>query len=388
MIWMKRVVTVLILGFSFIGMVKKYHKFFSISYGSGMAVGFVFFVLCDFVIGALFSTAPAFVPQLYYPFFVLTLLFVSDQADSELLLKTVGVCLGVVIVLSLLMMAVPSWGFAKNSKSLIPGIPGRLVGLSSHPNSIGPLAFLYVLILFASPLKNKFSQYLLIMAAGGVVFLSQSKTVWFATVLSALFVIVYQYFSIPRVRGARRFEWVVIGGVFGLGFGGLVLLLMINVFPGAFRFGSSGDQVVANLGTFMGRTEIWKITLDFWAENPLFGYGPKIWSPEFRIQQGLLYVGQAHNQFVQTLGDSGLIGILGLVVYLFSIVLSAFKLRRVSCGISIAVAILFISRCITETPVRSMGVSDSTFFAHFLTVFLLLLWYRRNANSFERLEAR
>jgi O-antigen ligase len=111
-------------------------------------------------------------------------------------------------------------------------------------------------------------------------------------------------------------------------------------------------QTVGGLGTLTGRTRVWAITLTEWQDNPLFGYGQTVWGLEMKM----LYLpvlrfapGQAHNQVVQALGESGLVGLLTLAVLLIGLLrLARFQLARHNT-LALALLVLLVSRGLTET---------------------------------------
>ncbi|WP_406811570.1 O-antigen ligase family protein, partial [Klebsiella aerogenes] len=59
--------------------------------------------------------------------------------------------------------------------------------------------------------------------------------------------------------------------------------------------------------TLSGRVSIWFEVIKDWQNNPIFGYGPDYLDVEHRLRLGMLFAFHAHNQFIQTLGQSGLV---------------------------------------------------------------------------------
>ncbi len=384
-VWAKRYITLSILVVAFSGVVRTISRlFFDKIHGRALLFAYLAFVFLSFLLGAVFSTVPALVLPLYYPLVVLLLLFLSVNANMNAVISTARTCIGLILVGSLVISVYPKWAYILLGNNLIPAIPGRLAGITAHPNDLGPLSLTYILLALAAPLRSRSAHYFFLVVAFVTLILSQSKTAWIATAIALSFIIAYGFFSTWKMQSRNAIGWPL-AGIFGI----LSSLAIISLFAmlalsGALPSKLLSSKAVDNLTTFVGRTEIWNITLGLWERNPWFGYGPTIWSPEFRIQYLMLYVGQAHNQFVQTLGDSGLFGLAGLVIYLAAVGLTAVKTVSVSRGLSIAIIIQFLVRCMTESPLRSMGVSDASFLMHFIVVIMLLAWVKQKAFEQEK----
>ncbi|GIV00133.1 MAG: hypothetical protein KatS3mg014_1748 [Actinomycetota bacterium] len=133
--------------------------------------------------------------------------------------------------------------------------------------------------------------------------------------------------------------------------------------------------------TLTGRTEIWRATLDVWRENPLFGYGPRLWDVDmsFRFLPTLGWApAQAHNQVVQTLGEAGLIGLAGLAVYVVVLLRWGVRLRSRSNGSSLLLVMVLLFRSLADRW-YSAGATDGNLFVHFVVFAALLLWVRSRA---------
>jgi O-antigen ligase len=125
---------------------------------------------------------------------------------------------------------------------------------------------------------------------------------------------------------------------------------------------------------------IWEITLKEWWANPLFGYGPTLWDIDYRIAHGQLEAGQAHNQFVQTLGDSGLLGLLALLSYLMMLFYYAMKYTKESKGVLLALVLVLLLRCFTESPFRLIVFLEPAFLTHLILFTLLVMMQRSDKN--------
>ena len=173
-------------------------------------------------------------------------------------------------------------------------------------------------------------------------------------------------------RDFRRAVWALTSA--------LVLFIAL-AFGLAALGGTDYLQRKTDIGTLNGRFQIWDVTLQAWRENVLFGYGPDIWSPERRFRLNMFNVGQAHNQFVQTLGEAGLAGLLLLVVYLITLLSIALRRFVASRGLILSLLVLLLARCVTESPLRSEGLLSWATFLHLLLVLVACHYLRQPARA-------
>ena len=242
----------------------------------------------------------------------------------------------------------PEWALLLDYDNSAIGLNQRLFGLTDHANTLGPLAVLYLLLEWAQPTRNRGARLLLVAAALAALLLTQSKTAFaVGIVLLYLRVIVALWFSRDRVAG-RLATFVTTG---------FVLLLTYGLYVGLTGLLSASART--SLVTLTGRTELWHISWDTWLQNPLFGYGPQIWNLAFRqgLGPGYLWAGQAHNQFFQSLGEAGLVGVFGLVVLLLTLFTFGFRFAYRTRGASLGLALFVGFRCVTEAALRTYDVN-------------------------------
>ena len=304
--------------------------------------------------------------ELYLPIVLLAVYFQPVRELESVL----GVAKAVILVLtlgSLIGIAVrPDFVLHRPAPGIIPGIDWRLFGLTPHANTLGPVALLGVLLELHSPSRRPWLLALHLGAAAAVFVLAQSRTAWVAALMIATLVWV-PLAILPKggfaddPKGFSRAVWTLIG----------CIGVAIAVVCGMAAFGGTEYlQRKTDLGTLNGRFQIWDITLEAWRENPLFGYGPEVWGAERRMRFNMFHVGQAHNQFVQTLGEAGLVGLFLLVGYLLALLGAAWHRFTASRGLTLALLLVLLARCITEAPLRSEGLLT---WASFLHVLLLLV---------------
>jgi len=112
-------------------------------------------------------------------------------------------------------------------------------------------------------------------------------------------------------------------------------------------------EPVGPLGDLTGRTKIWDITLEELNRSPHFGLGNELWNYDMKsryIDSLGFAPGQAHNEFLQSLGRFGVLGVacfVSLVAVLIWRTLHEAN-RRVLVG-SIAMLTFFGIRSVTES---------------------------------------
>jgi O-antigen ligase len=181
---------------------------------------------------------------------------------------------------------------------------------------------------------------------------------------------------ISTIRGAKIGKEVTISEFAWIS-GPLILAFGLSVALGVGVMLGFVDRVLAHLSNesslLTGRDLIWLITLNEWYANPLFGHGPSLWGSEFAAQQGYLGVASnAHNQFVDVLGSSGILGILCFTAYFVLLLKYAWSLAGHTRGIALAMAVFVLFRCITEVPMKTANVTTTDFLVHFILFTILL----------------
>ncbi len=254
----------------------------------------------------------------------------------------------------------PDFVLHRPDPGLIPGIDWRLFGLTPHANALGPIALLGMLIELYSPSRWRMLRWLVLSCCAAVLVLAQSKTTW--GTIPLMLVCVWLPLRLARTPDSRdpgdHFRRSVLT-VVSL----VVVLVLAAAAAAAFDVAGYLERRV-DVATLTGRTQIWDITLRAWRENVLFGYGAGIWGPERQREFQMFYVGQAHNQVVQTLGESGLVGLALLLAYLATLLATALRSLVASRGLVLMLLMLMLVRCVTEAPMRSEGILSWSTFLH------------------------
>lgn len=217
------------------------------------------------------------------------------------------------------------------------GLNVRLHGLQPHGNGLGYIAATVLLLGLYAPLRFGRWDWLWQFSAVACLILSQSKTMWLATALGLAVYALNQVGTLPRIK--RRLAQLILATV---------------ILAGLFAVTVAAPQLDQADLTLTGRTNVWAVTLREFRANPVSGYGPALWGEEFRNSQGagFEWVGQSHNQIVQTAGQAGIIGLAGLAFALLSLINMAWRSRHATQGASLALLTLLIVRGVSETPLR------------------------------------
>ena len=257
------------------------------------------------------------------------------------------------------------------SQGLLPGVP-RMAGLAAHAVSLAILAQLGLICLLTLPYEKKWLNRLAWVLGLTVLFLAQSKTTWIAFLVCWLCFISIQQGPIflRRLGDPARPEF----GIASI----LILMLSVLVVGLVLMFGDLGTRINiffnsaegAQLASLTGRDKIWAIAYDEWQRNPIFGYGPLIWETDFRISIGMPNATHAHNQFMDTLSRSGIVGSTALLLYILVLTAMSVRYARESKGLTLALFILLMMRSVSEVPLSLFGYGPE-FIAHLLLLMAL-----------------
>ena len=80
----------------------------------------------------------------------------------------------------------------------------------------------------------------------------------------------------------------------------------------------------------------------------------------------MFHVGHAHNQFLQTLGEAGVVGLVLLILQLLTLFYAACHQFVATRGFVLSLLVLLLARCVTEAPLRSEGLLSWATFVHVL----------------------
>ena len=338
--------------------------------GGSLFLAFGLFFLTNTVLTSALGTQPDFVYYLYYAPFFFAAVFASRTQDPEIAVRFAKCGLLIFLAGSCVVSIVaPDLTIQRMYAGWLPGITIRFWGLAPHANHMAPAALLYLLVAIHQPFERRWLHYLGIVIAAAVLVLTQSKTTWVAAAITVPLLLVLRSRSslTSDGRGAKAPYKIGLAAtcLLALGVFGVAALLVLP------ELGVSVDRMLAprarnEIATLTGRDIIWAVALDEWRRNPLFGYGASMWNDAYRIQIGLEEATSAHNQFLQSLGSAGLVGLTGLLVYVGALMLHAINARRATRGLSVAVFTTILVRCFTETPLEVDAFLTCDFIVHLL----------------------
>ena len=229
----------------------------------------------------------------------------------------------------------------------------RFTGLAGSPNGAGQMATLHLVVfasLYASGLYRSCGRCLIAMMAGvavlaiGALVLSQSRGSALALVVTALALATQRTRSIPLMIGC-----LALAAFSMLALPGLVHWLTQSL--AGFSRGGALSEIV----TLTGRTHVWSFVVEKATESPMYGFGygagKDIITQGFRNVWGGGIGGSAHNAFLQTLLDLGIVGAAAFSAIFVSAAVS-FLARPVFLRDAIVVMVLVIG-------IFESGVSNS-----------------------------
>lgn len=206
------------------------------------------------------------------------------------------------------------------------GLP-VLSGLTGHQNTMGyicAIALTAQLALLRSKRLIEWPSRTFLIVIGpaasvaGLIW-SQSRTALGAAVLG----VIVAFLPVEKLRGTK---WVTIWGA---------AIAVIVVAPLALG--------LAGVTSFTGRVEVWRYAIDDFVANSAFGYGIRFmrgdeyWQtkPSFPDLYG------AHNQFLDTAGRSGIVGLSCLLGLFIALVAAAWLIRRADGGVAVVIMVVY-----------------------------------------------
>jgi O-antigen ligase len=338
-----------------------------------LASAFVLYWLCSVAAPAFFGTHPQIAHEYLYPLIFGFAALLTTVPEREKILDASRNALFVFILVGAALIPVmPSLVMdASYRQGLIPGLP-RHGGLAPHPVAMGMFAVTALLCLWCRPFAHRWLSGLAWILGLGVLFIAQSKTAWIAFLLCAI--------SMLAVRNGPK-AWRRMGdpkeGAYGVAVC-LSTIVIALVLLWAIVLANVGTDIAsffetaqgAQLVSLTGRDQIWAIAMEEWRANPLFGYGPGLWNEQFRLSIGMPNATNAHNQFLDTLARSGVVGAIGLVFYALVLMVLSVRYARATQGLSLALFLALALLSVSEVPLILFGYGTELF-AHLLLVITL-----------------
>ena len=234
---------------------------------------------------------------------------------------------------------------------LIKAFPWRYSGLAVGPNQMGPISLLFMICLSCFPFERRWLRILAWTVAWISFILAQSKTTWLAALVC--------FSVIWVIRGRGKLAHLLATRQHRLATQVFLGLLIVAILAVVFVLGSGilesrlqrffATRAGADMLRLTGRNEIWAVAWDTFIRYPWFGYGPTIWDPYFRYQIGM-NVFHAHNQFLNVLASSGVVGAFAFLGFMGALVARLWKRLSAFNGFASALFTMIMLRCISEVP--------------------------------------
>jgi len=339
----------------------------------GLLLCYVAFWLGSIASPMFFSAHPMFWHHGFYTLIigVAALLLSAEEGEQTLLKARDG--LFIYQIISYLMLVTHSHVVLDSNytQGLIPGLP-RFAGLAPHAVTMGMLAQLSLLCLWAKPYSNRSINTMAWMLGLLTLFLAQSKTGW----VSFAFCATAMYLSQHGADFKRRFLdparpqlaiSLIIAALFLLGFM-FVYAMFGSPAEKLDRFLNSDTGM--QLTSLTGRDLIWSAAYQEWLRNPIFGYGPSFLNESYRLSIGIPNATHGHNQYMDMLPRAGLVGAVPLTFYLIALLWLSVRHASASRGLTLALFIGLALRAVSEVPLTLTGYG-SEFICHLLLLVLL-----------------
>lgn len=252
------------------------------------------------------------------------------------------------------------------TQGYIPGLP-RFFGLSPHAIVMSTIITLALWSSMAYPFQNsKFQASILLLGIVALI-LTQSKTVLFSFMIGAA--IIYHYkeknslSKLNSYKGKTTVKLVTFSSI-------LLLIILFSLF-----FLSDYEKIVYNyvssdtiqkITSVTGRDEIWLVALEEFHHSPWFGYGNELFSESYRISVNMPFATGSHNQFIDSLARSGIIGFSGLIILFSFFFYFSIKLSAITNGLSMAIITYILLFSLTAEPISLTNIGTSTISFYFL----------------------
>jgi O-antigen ligase len=302
-----------------------------------------------------------------------TLLLMSATYRDEIdFLRVLCVALGTIVVLDLATLAVPSIAFT----------PIGFKGVHVHKNQAGSFAFVALPCFLAATFERRVLRSwllpsLLAVCALGILVISASKTGLILTFVCGF--LTFYCYALTRTTGSARACLTFLFLVSFMIAGSVVVLADWDW----------NDVLTHTVGdpTFTGREQVWNFSIWRISQAPWLGYGyGDFWGLNREITDlmqrfGITFdFGQAHNGYIDVLGNLGLLGLVVVVVMLAHLGFGLIQRSKSGTALSLLGVFSFFGFCfynITESSVLRAGVDSWVFFVLLSSATLMLVPVRR-----------
>lgn len=171
-----------------------------------------------------------------------------------------------------------------------------------NPNSLGLIAMSVVIT--ASSIKYQVVRYMIIASAVLIIYLTGSRAAMLAALIGYIVVNKYRFDALKFIYKVLAIIALTIVVVFIVGY---YFDDIVNAIESFFKF-TDKHRGLASGGS--GRTIIWGWMWDVFVQHPVFGVG-------FRAHGEFIAASSAHNGYLATLVDIGVVGFLSIMYLVF-----------------------------------------------------------------------
>ncbi|MGE3915899.1 MAG: O-antigen ligase family protein [Hyphomicrobiaceae bacterium] len=356
---------------------------------SMLLAAFLLFFATNVLLPGLFGQVPGTDRGYIYAFLLFLAVFFARTDGSEHLVDVAKWSIMLLVLGSFVFIVLrPDSVLRTDAAELrLPGVPFRLWGLSSSPNSLGPISLTLLLITIVRPFASRLLTVVALVAGTMSLVLSQSQTSWIAAVVIVPPLLLYR--RQLATRGSVSISvpaWVWLPLAASV-LAGLVLVLTsflgalpqpVEITPGLQS--TSGDFLT-------GRGAIWRLAWRLFTDNPFFGYGTPAWAEAFRTAMNMPFAYHAHNQVMQSLSVAGSVGVIGLAVYWVVLARGSLRAAAATGGLAPALAALATIGSISEAPLDLATPLLGETLRHALLFGMILSAYAREPQPSAEVEA-
>lgn len=350
----------------------------------GLLPAFCAFWLCTAFIPTFFAAHPtSFRHDSVYLLLIGSAYIFSSHKSSVDALKAARNGITLLCVTGLVVAAVkPGLVLDFNyQQGLISGMP-RLAGLTPHAVSYGFIVQIGIFCVWYSPYEKKWLNALAMLTLIASLILAQSKTAWSSTMVCALILCALNYrvtLSKAILDSQRPALGIALVASLLIALTSGTLFLLFHNIDGALASFLASDEG-ANLASFTGRDQIWQVALTEWSRNPILGYGNSLFDADYRTLIGMSAATHAHNQVIDTLARSGVVGAAALIFYMSVLLYWSIYYARATRALTVLLCLSIFLRCVSEIPFITTGYGVD-FVAHALLLAIISGTHRHQALS-------
>lgn len=302
--------------------------------------------------------------------FVFTATYYLPSISPEEIAKHVRIALAALYIYGTILAVIiaPDWAIESGYSTELSYVDFRLYGMAVHANTLSSFLFIFLVLGWIPGARFRMEKLHVFLAVMLMV-VAQSKTIILIFLIILLLKLSAKFINKMYARKTFRYSAFILIPLFATTAISFALknkyLLEITQNP--------------EVMSLTGRLNLWIITYTLWLEKPWFGHGMDLWSTEMQLDYASLMGGwlapHAHNQLLQTLGESGVVGATLLLIIYCLLGKESWKLFSFTGGVSFFLFIYLVLRSLTEVPIV-LQVTQSNFYTFWIIYALLIAAYK------------